>query len=221
MFQERENSMANWISKTKDISLSQKFSQNLTKLQRLEILKSLNLPLEEYIYIAHENSQEKIKEIVEFVDKKEKLLLIAIPKKECIPRKFKESESSFSNVKHFISEINKNLKGEEWDLLIKNHEAPKKSGTIISNRNKLIIEISNKSLSDHLEGKGIPETYILNKNNQEEISNVRLESKHYFKEIKDILANIKEIEGYFEFIIGTDNKLKFWEYKNDAKYLNV
>jgi hypothetical protein len=217
--------MSKWMQASNNSNASNKsntFSQNLSKIERLKILESLNLPLADYLYLTPEEINRENKIFTDFVNKCTTILIIAIPFDQSLPRKYQVMPSEISEIENFLKIV---LSGGKYSVLIKNHSIkPVYSGVIISNENKLIIELSPESLDKMLDGKVIPSTYLLeHTSGSETLTKENAEIREILNIVKTLISSEGNgfLKGYFEFVVEPQKQIKFWEYKNDLKYTRL
>lgn len=235
--------MSDWILKLKSINTN--FSKQLINNKEKDTKRLLDsgLPMFNSYMLPFSNFSKKNLKLLYFLNKYDAFFIRIWPRVKGVSRERKKDLKTFQECYNFL--LDKIIKGREcdYDIHLGEYEKPLWSGTIISNANKVIIEIG---IGEHVElehGKIIPIVGIYDgygsmkydsKNFKADIvekfnQNLLIEAK---KIIWQALAYIKTHQsfdnipkytfkkGYFCFVYTKDtHRIIFIDYKDNDSYL--
>ncbi|MFZ5955469.1 MAG: hypothetical protein ACOYT4_03510 [Nanoarchaeota archaeon] len=193
-------------------------------------LKKSGLPtFEDYITPIEEFKDANVN-LKRFLDSHKTFTVRAIPNTKELPRRYKIGVKNFEEC---ISFLEKNIEGNRnnYTVFLTEYERNKYSGIIISNSQKVLIEIGQGNLDELSHGKDPLITCRINLDAIGHMQN-KIEWIRYNEQNKDlILRSLKYLElnhdhfnplyrrGYFEFIITEGDKIKFLDFKTNENYL--
>jgi len=203
------------MSEKTNKSLSQ-WIKNSKKLKRLIIDKEKNLyRIKEYKLPCLDFLVSKNKsDITQFLNRYKSIVARAMPLNDKNVRKYKTDIRSFEEYLSFIGDIELDY----YQIILSEYVPCKYAGAIISNSNNTVIELLKGTHDELVHGISTPFTSYVDFTGKitysKEMS--RKEKNIVWKTLKTInISKGNYLKGYFEFLITTEEKLKFIDYDTE------
>jgi hypothetical protein len=202
------------------------------KLEDYKRLKASGLPIFDDLIVPYLQFGRENNELMEFLAKYPGFVVRAIPKTKELPRRYRIGVHSFEECKAFLEENVRKGMESVYSVLLTEHEPTDRSGIIISNHERTLVEVAEAQLDELSSGKVIPSTgeffkqavfkrmHYRNANAaQRELIWKALQYLRIDLPSDSAFPDIDFMVGYFEFVVTKKtDRIKFLDYKLNEMY---